>query len=283
MLRLVQKKKVMHRQAPANQLQCCQSNESRVFYFPMTEPTFVEAHRAGAGAFPTTHWSVVLAAGDQHSPQAEQALTALCRAYWYPLYAYVRRAGQSPADAQDAVQGFFAHLLQGQRLARVQPARGRFRSFLLAALRNFLADERRRQGTQKRGAHVVLIPLETDTAEERYRLEPVDRRDPEKLFERRWAITVLERVLERLKAEAPDGRAKERLAHLQPFLLADDASPSYAEVGRRLGISEGAVKMAVLRLRQRSRELFRAEIANTVAAEEDIEDEVRHMFAVLAD
>jgi RNA polymerase sigma-70 factor (ECF subfamily) len=226
---------------------------------------------------------VVLAAGDKRSPQAEQALAALCQAYWYPLYAYLRRAGQSPADAQDAVQSFFAHLLQSQCLARVQPARGKFRSFLLAALRNFLADEKRRQNAHKRGGDVALIPLETDTAEERYRIEPVDRRDPEKLFERRWAITVLERVLDRLKAEAADARAKERFAQLQPFLLADDASPSYAEVARRLGMTEGAVKMAVLRLRQRSRELFRAEIANTVAAEEDIEDEVRHLFAVLAD
>ncbi|MCW5551342.1 MAG: sigma-70 family RNA polymerase sigma factor [Verrucomicrobiae bacterium] len=223
----------------------------------------------------------MLAAGDTASPQADQALATLCTSYWYPLYAYLRRTGQSPADAQDAVQGFFAHLLQNQRLAAVHPARGKFRSFLLTALRNFLADERRKQTAQKRGGTVITIPLEVQTAEERYRIEPVDRRDPETLYERRWAMMVLERVLERLKAEAADARTAERFAQLQPFLLADDASPSYAEIGRRLGMTEGAVKMAVLRLRQRGREIFRDEIASTVASEQDVEDEVRHLFTVL--
>ncbi len=239
--------------------------------------------RTDAAQFPPTLWSVVLAAGDGASSRAEEALAKLCRAYWYPLYAFLRRQGQSPEDAQDAVQSFFAHLLSDQRLARVHPARSKFRSFLLASLKNFLTDERRKQSAQKRGGDVTLIPLEADTAEERYCIEPVDRRDPEKHFERRWAMTVLERVIDRLKAEASDARAAERFAQLQPFLLADDAGPSYAEVGRRLGMTEGAVKMAVLRLRQRGREIFRDEIANTVASEQDVEDEVRHLFTVLMD
>jgi RNA polymerase sigma factor (sigma-70 family) len=236
-----------------------------------------------AVVFATTQWSVVLAAGGDASPRAEEALAVLCRAYWYPLYAYLRRGGRSPEDAQDAVQSFFAHLLTDQRLGRVQPAKGKFRSFLLAALRNFLTDERRKQQAQKRGGEFTVISLEAQGAEERYRIEPVDRRDPEKLFERRWAMTMLERVLARLQREAEEGGTAERFARLQRFLLAEDAGGSYAEEGRQLGMSEGAVKMAVLRLRQRSRELFRAEIANTVGTEEQIEEEVRHLFAVLAD
>lgn len=238
--------------------------------------------RPAGARFPPTLWSVVLHAGHEQSPRGAEALEQLCRAYWQPLYALLRRQRHSPEDAPDAVQSFFAHLLADQRLARVHPSRGKFRSFLLASLKHFLADERRKQSAQKRGGGVPMIPLQIETAENQYRIEPVDYRDPEKLFERRWAMTVLERVLERLKAEAADARAAERFNQLQPFLLADDAGPSYAEVGHRLGMTEGAVKMAVLRLRQRGRELFRAEIANRVAWEQDIEDEVRHLLAVLA-
>jgi RNA polymerase sigma factor (sigma-70 family) len=244
----------------------------------------METGHSGTAAcvFATTHWSVVLSAGSASSTQTEEALGELCRAYWYPLYAYLRRGGRSPEDAQDAVQSFFAHLLTNHRLGRVHPARGKFRSFLLTALRNFLTDERRKQQAQKRGGDFTMISLEAQTAEDRYRVEPVDRRDPERLFERRWAMTILERVLDRLHQEAEKAGTVERLKRLQPFLLADDAGASYADVARELGMTEGAVKMAVLRLRQRSRELFHAEIAHTVATEEEIGEEVRHLFAVLA-
>lgn len=235
----------------------------------------------GNAQFTTTHWSVVLAAGQADSPDAQPALEQLCRTYWYPLYAYLRRDGRSPEDAQDAVQSFLAHLLQNHRLARAHPDRGRFRSFLLVSLRHFLADEHRRQAAQKRGGGLEFIPLEGAAAEARYGVEPVEWRDPEKLYERRWALAVLEQVLERLKMEATAAGAMDRFARLQPYLLADGSGSSYAEVGRELGMTEGAVKMAVLRLRQRGRELFRAEIAHTVASEADIEEEVRHLFTVL--
>ena len=235
-----------------------------------------------AAEFPATHWTVVLSAGQSESARSEEALTVLCRAYWYPLYAYLRRQGQTSHDAQDAVQSFFEHLLANHRLAQVHPAKGKFRSFLLASLRNFLADERRKQATRKRGGDVRVISLDAETAEERYRNEPVERQDPEKIYERRWALTVLERVLAQLKADYAEAGKAERFAQLEPFLLGEKAEVSYAEIGRRLDMSEGAVKMAVQRLRQRSRQLFRAEIAHTVATEGEIEDEVRHLLAVMA-
>jgi RNA polymerase sigma-70 factor (ECF subfamily) len=237
---------------------------------------------SGAGRFPPTLWSVVLRAGESNGAKAQEALATLCQSYWYPLYAYLRRHGESPHDAEDLTQDFFLHLLEKQRLGQVQREKGKFRSFLLASLQNFLSDQWDKSRAQKRGGGASLLSLDAARAEERYQLEPADTLDPQKIFERRWALTVLERVLARLEVEYAEAGKQERFAQLQHLLLQEGDSGSYAEVGRQLGMSEGAVKMAVLRLRQRSRELFRAEIAHTVGSEDEIEDEVRHLFAAIA-
>lgn len=238
-----------------------------------------------AAQFPATLWSVVLAASQgtdsSTSAKAQEALAALCRIYWYPLYAYVRRQGHAPHDAQDLTQGFFAHLLANHRLAQVSPEKGKFRSFLLASLRNFLADERDRALRQKRGGGQTILSIDAPEAETRYRDEPADLRDPEKIFERRWAMTLLERALDRLQRESAGQGKAQRFDQLHVFLTGEPDSPSYAEVGRRLDLTEGAVKVAVLRLRHHYQDLIRAEIAQTVADESEIDEEMRYLFAAL--
>ena len=237
---------------------------------------------AGAGQFPPTLWSVVLLAGQASSGPSQEALATLCRAYWFPLYAYLRRQGKAPHDAQDLTQSFLLHLLEKNALSRVQREKGKFRSFLLASLQYFLADERDKERAQKRGGGVTFISLDNQETEDRYRAEPADNMDPAKVFERRWATTLLERTLARLEAEFAGAGRKERFEQLQVFLLGEPTTVTYAEAGKRLGIREGAVKVAVLRLRQRYRELLRAEIASTVAKEEEVDEEMRHLFAALA-
>jgi RNA polymerase sigma-70 factor (ECF subfamily) len=181
------------------------------------------------------------------------------------------------------VQSFFAHLLTHHRFAQVHPAKGRFRSFLLASLRNFLIDEQRKQQSQKRGGTVPALSLDLERAESQYACEPADPSpDPARSFERRWALTVLGRALSQLKAEYETAGKGERFTCLESFLVGDRPGASYAEAGQRLGMSEGAIKMAVLRIRQRGRELFRMEVSQTVDAEGDIDDEVRHLFSVLS-
>ena len=236
---------------------------------------------ARSGTFATTHWSVVLAAADQERPEAVQALETLCRTYWYPLYAYVRRQGYDVADAQDLTQGFFAHILSRGFLKRASPSKGKFRSFVLWALKCFLADEWAKLQAKKRGGGLAPVFLDAQTAEARYRLEPADLRDPEKLFERRWATALLDRVLERLEEEFSNADRKRVFGELRVFLLGEKASASYAQVAASLQMTEGAVKVAVHRLRERYRELFREEVASTVEAPSEINDEVRHLFAVL--
>jgi RNA polymerase sigma factor (sigma-70 family) len=208
-------------------------------------------------------------------------LARLCARYWYPLYAYLRRQGKSPHDAQDLTQGFLLHLLKNQGLERVQREKGRFRSFLLAALKNFLADEWEKSQAQKRGGGVAAVSLDTDDAEERYQSDLAGPMEPDKLFERRWALTLLERVLGQLEAEFAAAGKKERFESLQVFLSGEPAGISYAEAGRQIGMSEGAVKVAVLRMRQRYRELLRGEIAQTVATEGEVEEELRYLLEVL--
>jgi RNA polymerase sigma factor (sigma-70 family) len=237
---------------------------------------------AGAAQFPPTLWSVVLEAAGMPSDRSEKALATLCGAYWYPLYAYLRRRGCSPHDAQDLTQSFLVHLFNGHKLGNLRPEKGRFRSFLRVALPNFLADERSKAHALKRGGGTIFISLEGAAAEGRYGLEPAVPLDPEKIFERRWAMTLLESVLGRLERECQENQRSDRFQELRVYLLGDPALDSYARVAERLGMSEGAVKVAVLRLRQRYRELFREAVAETVGNEAEIEDEIRHIFSILS-
>lgn len=236
---------------------------------------------ATVAQFATTHWSVVLSAGGT-STQGQAALEKLCRAYWYPLYAYVRRKGQSPHDAQDLTQAFFARLLERGLVKDADPARGRFRSFLLTSLKNFLNDEWDKARAQKRGGGHPVISLDEQAAEGRYLLEPADESNAEKIFERRWALTLLEQTLARLEAEYAALGKRRLFDELHPVLLGEKRSLTYAQAGERLGMTEGAVKVTVHRMHRRYRELVRAEIANTVAAPIEIEDELRHLFSVLS-
>jgi RNA polymerase sigma-70 factor (ECF subfamily) len=234
------------------------------------------------GHFTATHWSVVLAARDGDSTRARAAMEALCRAYWYPLYAFVRRMGRSPHDAEDSVQGFFAVCLEKNYLAAAQKEKGRFRSFLLLALKRFLAKERDKSRAHKRGGGQKPIALDSLSAEQRYAVEPAEHLSADKLFERRWALTLLELVLSRLRDEQAAAGRLGAFEELKEFLLAGGRGTPYQEVAARLGLSEGAVKVAVHRLRQRFRELLEEEIGNTVADPEEVEEERRYLLAVLS-
>ncbi len=238
-----------------------------------------EAH---GGVFATTHWSVVLAAADQDSPQAVTALERLCRTYWYPLYAHVRRRGYGPEDAQDLTQEFFARLLAKHWLSMADARRGRFRTFLLAALDHFLANEWHRARSEKRGGGQVVFSLDGVGAERRYSLEPADLADAGRLYERRWALTLLECVFERLRGEFTALGRSERFEQLQSYLIGDKTGPTYAALALAWQTSEAGLKMTVSRMRRRYRELFLEEIAQTVSAPAEVEAEVRHLRAVLA-
>lgn len=233
--------------------------------------------------FVTTRWSLVLRAGRIGSAESSEALEKLCRAYWFPLYAFARREGCSPETAQDLTQDFFCRLLARNTLQMADPARGRFRSFLLASFKNLLANEWKRTQRQKRGGGQEAFSLDQLAAEERYRVEPVDDLTPEKLFERRWAEALLARVLERLQAEC-DGDGPERarrFAVVKVFLLDDKGTLPLAEAAQQLGLSVVATKGLVHRLRARYRDIFREEIEHTVASPDEVEDEIRHLFQAL--
>jgi RNA polymerase sigma-70 factor (ECF subfamily) len=235
------------------------------------------------GAFATTHWSVVVAA-QQSDTQSLAALDRLCRAYWYPLYAFARRQGQSPEDARDLTQEFFAQLLARGAINKADRERGRFRSFLLAAFKNVIANEWKRASRQKRGGGEIIFSLDDTGLEHRYRLEPVDALTPESLYERRWAETLLARVIERLRLEC-DGDGRERARRFQVlkgFLVEEKGATPFAEAAVQLGLSVIATKGVVHRLRQRYREIFREEIAHTVDRPEDVDEEIRHLFRALA-
>ena len=231
--------------------------------------------------FTTTHWSVVLAAANEEAPEAAAALERLCRIYWYPLYAYVRREGHSATDAQDLTQEFFARLLARNSLARVAPEKGKFRSFLLAALRHFLSDQRDWVRAAKRGGGVEVLSLDAQEAEERYRLEPVEHLTAERIYERRWAMTLLEQAINRLREETAAAGKSELFEHLRSF-VAGDSEVTCSGVASELGLSESAVKSAVHRLRQRYRELVRDEIAHTVADPAEIDAEIRYLIALMS-
>jgi RNA polymerase sigma factor (sigma-70 family) len=243
----------------------------------------LESHSlpAGAAPFALTRWSVVLAAGRGESVHSRDALEQLCRTYWHPIYAFVRRRGYSPPDAQDLTQEFFARLLEKNYLGNVDRSKGRFRSFLLASLKHFLANEWDKAKAQKRGGHHVLIPIDVRSAETSYALEPVENVTPETIFERRWALALLQNVLAQLRAEyLREGKTK-LFDQLRSTLTGERQTLPYAEIGTRLQMSEAAVKVAVHRLRQRYRELLRKEIAHTVSGPEEVEDEMRGLFAAL--
>ncbi len=249
---------------------------------PESSGPFTEAEARHGSVFVTTHWSVVLEAGRKDTSQAMGALEQLCRVYWYPLYAYIRRRGYAPPDAQDLTQEFFARLLERKWLARADQTKGRFRTFLLHALERFLANEWDKARALKRGGGQKLVPLEFETGETRYRAEPPDVRTPEQTFERRWAVALLSEVMQRLEANYGQEGKAELFAALQPCLVGDREGLPYPQLAQELGLKEGAVRVAVHRLRQRYRELLRAEIAHTVAATEDVDAEMKHLFTVLA-
>lgn len=231
------------------------------------------------GIFVTTHWSLVLSAQDKVSPRTAEALESLCRTYWYPLYAYARRTGHNPADAEDLTQGFFARLLERDYLKSAAREKGRFRTFLLTAFKRFLANQWDREHTLKRGGFVPTISIEQEVAESRFAGEPVDRLQPDTLFDRQWATALIECVMARLQEEyLTSGRAK-LFEYLRGCLARDESALPYADIAARLSLTEAAVKMAVQRLRARYREILRAEIAHTVSSPEEVEEEIRHLFS----
>ena len=246
---------------------------------PLREPN---PRQSDGQWFATTHWSVVLTAARDSTPEARDALEKLCASYWYPLYAYTRRTGRGVEDAQDLTQDFFARLLEKQYLGLATPERGRFRTFLLSSLKNFLANDWKRSHRQKRGGDVAILSIDAATGENLYAAEPVELGDPEKLYEKRWASTLLELVLQRLREHyAATGRGP-LFDELKVFVWGDRSDCSYAQIAAHLGLTEGAVKVAVHRLRHHFRDLLRAEIANTVADPQEVDEELRHMISVIA-
>jgi RNA polymerase sigma factor (sigma-70 family) len=234
---------------------------------------------AGPSEFPTTRWTLVVAASDPKRKEVRSALASLCENYWYPLYAYLRRRGYPADQAQDLTQEFFIRVLEGRYLDRADPEKGRFRAFLLTSLKFFAADEEDRNRAQKRGGG-ALLPLEFSSGEERYQREPSHDETPERIFERRWALSVLDRVVQKLRDEFVRHGRPEHFERLKVFLLGHSDAP-YAALAHELNTSEGALKVAIHRLRKRYRELFRQEIADTVADPAEVESELRFLAAVL--
>jgi RNA polymerase sigma factor (sigma-70 family) len=234
---------------------------------------------AGPSDFPTTRWTLVVAAADPRRTEARAALVSLCEGYWYPLYAYVRRRGYPADQAQDLTQEFFVRVMEGRYLDRADPVKGKFRAFILTSLKFFLADEADRGRAQKRGGGRVLS-FEISTGEERYQREPAHNETPDRIFERRWALSVLDRVMDRLRAEFVQHGRVDHFNRLKAFLL-DQAEAPYAALAREMGTSEGALKVAIHRLRKRYRDLFRQEIAETVTDAAEVESELRYLATAL--
>lgn len=231
--------------------------------------------------FATTRWSVVLAAGDSRTVESKEALSALCRAYWYPLYAFVRRQGRDADEAQDLTQEFFARFLEKNYLKGLRPDLGKFRSYLLASMKHFLANEWDRARAQKRGGGRAPVSLDLKDAEGRYLLEPAHEMTAEKVFERRWALTLLDQVLAHLREDFAKSGKEKLFDRLKVFLTADRDKVPHKELAAELDMSEGAVKVAVHRVRKRYRELLRAEIAQTVADPGEVEDDIRYLFEAI--
>jgi RNA polymerase sigma factor (sigma-70 family) len=241
-----------------------------------------QARTRVVSAFATTHWTTVLTAGGVLSPQSREALEKLCQTYWYPLYAYARHRGYSTCDAQDVVQGFFAHLIERQGLKRVERGHGRFRFYLLAAFRNFLATEWHHAHASKRGGDAVILSLDAMGPEQLYAQDLARDSDPDRLFERAWASTVLQNVQTRLREECVAKGKTERFNALEPFLAGEQTDQTYAQLGKTLNLAEGSVKAEVHRLRKRYRTLLRLEIAHTVSTPDQISDELRALMAAVS-
>ena len=241
-----------------------------------------ESDAAAPRVFATTHWSVVLAAGQDDSAPAQRALETLCRGYWYPIYVYVRRKGNGPDDAQDLTQEFFSQLIAKEHLRLADRNKGKFRTFLLATLDYFLAREWSRAHRQKRGGEFTFISLDQETPEERYRLEPVDNETPEKKFLRQWALTVLKQTMNSLESECEASGKGALFREVRNLLSGERDGAAYAEIGERLGMAEGTVRVTVHRLRKRYGELLRSEIAQTVGGPEEVDEEMRYLLSVLS-
>jgi RNA polymerase sigma-70 factor (ECF subfamily) len=250
---------------------------------PIGEPAMNSTHDSAAGraAFATTHWSVVVEAGQRDSPKASEAMAQLCQTYWYPLYAYVRKKGHAAPDAQDLTQEFFARLLAGNYVGGADGRKGKFRSFLLGTFEHFLAKEWRRAQAQKRGGGRTLASLDAMDAENRYLVEPADELTAERIFDCRWADTVLGQAMTRLREECQSEGKALLFEKAEPLLSGGGAGEAYTTLAASLGMNEGAFKMAVHRLRRRYGELVRAEIAQTVSTPEAVEEELRYLCAVL--
>jgi RNA polymerase sigma-70 factor (ECF subfamily) len=243
---------------------------------------FNPSSTAPGDIFATTHWTVVLAAGKRSTPQSDRALEELCRAYWFPLYAYVRRRGHTKEDAEDLTQAFFARFLEKNYLAGLSAERGRFRAFLLASLKHFLINDWKKSQCQKRGGGEALLSLDWQTADTKFQVAATAEPSPDKAFDREWALALLAKVIERLqkKCEA-DGKAK-LFAQLKMFLTAGKDGTAQAEVAKALGMEEGAVRVAIHRLRKRYRQLLRDEIAQTLADAADVDEEMRALFGAFS-
>jgi RNA polymerase sigma-70 factor (ECF subfamily) len=259
------------------------ARERGVSLHVMMGPDVVPAGLRANRAFATTHWSLVLRAGGAGDPsKADEALACLCQIYWYPVYAFFRSEGRAADQCEDLTQAFFTDLLRRKDLVRVHPAKGRFRSFLLAAARNFLLNERDRARRLKRGGGAEIISIDGLEAERWYQIEPVDGASPDKLFDRRWAETLIERGLSRLKADYQAAGCGARFEVLREFVLGESVGVSYAEAADRLGLSESAVTSAIHRMRVRFRELFRQEVSETVEHPAEVETEIRELLEALS-
>ncbi len=236
---------------------------------------------ARGGVFATTHWSVVLAAGEQNTPESAEALERLCSTYWHPLYTYVRRRGYSPEDAQDLTQQFFERFLERGSFSAADPARGRFRTFLLKALQHFLADEWKRRHRAKRGGRTFQVPLDGVLAEKLYAAELTDMMTPERAYEQRWALTLLEQVLEHMHQDYSSAGKETLFQALQAFLWGADPSLSYSALATELGLTQEALRAAVHRLREDYRERLRAEVAHTVSEPGEIDAELHYLIDVI--
>lgn len=231
--------------------------------------------------FTTTHWSVVLRARDEPSSKAKESMSVLCRTYWPPIYAYLRRDGHAPADAEDLTQGFFVHLFEQDFLSHLQHRQGKFRSFLLTFLKHYLSDVRAKARSQKRGGGQTLLSLDEVQTEERHALEPADYLTADQVFERRWAQRLMERVIARLRQEYVEAGKESLFDQLKDLNPAERGDRKYVDIGAQFGLSEAGVKSVVHRMRLRHRTLLREEIANTISSPDDVDDEIRYLIQVL--